>query len=250
MGSMTHSGGRLMKTKTTLLVTMLLVGMLAMGAQAQSDGSQSGSGAGDMNQNLTGEPKNQSEPHTSTGLENAQGAADQTQHFDAAGSESHGAGTQGSAYMGSMGTQTGVVEGVDAMDISVKSMDNDTGSQDRTHNTPEDAGLGGCVRNVDYAEDGGPHGPVSDSGQGFAGDNGDAATKIFIDEDGDGFNDVLKSFGADGLGDQIQDGSLLTERHNHAMGGSNQGSSTFGEAQTDMPGGEGTSTRDRGSRRK
>ena len=63
-----------------------------------------------------------------------------------------------------------------------------TEQKTRNLNYDEEWGNGGTVRNGgDYAEEGGPHGPV--------GDGPDDVDKAFIDEDGDGFNDVIMNAG-------------------------------------------------------
>ena len=79
--------------------------------------------------------------------------------------------------------------------------------KERKLNYDEEWGNGGTVRNGgDYAEEGGPHGPV--------GDGPDDVDKMFIDEDLDGFNDLsgegmsqLGSLGLDAT--KTQSGQML-----------------------------------------
>lgn len=82
-----------------------------------------------------------------------------------------------------------------------------------------------------------------------AGETGeDDMLKVFIDEDGDGFNDSVKVFGEDCDGTQTHAGALENERETHgpAAPGPYVDSEGFGAA-NDQDVGTGSAVRDRGS---
>jgi len=204
---------------------MLLVGMLAMSAMAQ-----------------TGDPtQTQAKPEDPLKTQ----TIDRT--FDGADSDGTGTATHTQQFSGpeSMGEASGKGDGT--ADDGLKSIDGETdGVKERTLNYVDAPGIdanGGIVRNGgDFVEEGGPHGPIGP---------GPDESNLFIDENSDGFNDYVKTLGEDGTGTMTLDGKLENERQIHGPGvaGPYDVEDGFGEASLQDVG-TGTVVRDRGTRRK
>ena len=226
-----------MKMRVFSLMMVLLISLWAVSVFAQS---------GTKNQTQPTEPvKEQSTPRTFSGQGTATGAASQT-HAEsgpeaALGGSGTGAGTMesrgtGSGEMGTSGSGSALLGG----DL-LKANSESPGDKTRSQSFDVDLGNGGTTRNVDYFEEGGPHGSLS--GEGAGGMMG-----VFIDEDMDGFADFpSKVLGEDGTGSM----SGVVRVLGPGLAGPHSGAAEFGAANLETRDqGTGSSTRVRGANRK
>lgn len=223
-----------MKTILTSLTMMLLISILAVCAYAQNE-----------------EP---AQSHVQ--LKPEEPVKELTLDRAVTGETSEGVGTVERSHAWNGPESMGAAAEEQGGDDLLKSAGDEDGEKIRKHYFDDEWGNGGTVRNDDYAEEGGPHGPIGDNGIGPDDDpgndeNGDDMLKVFLDENCDGFNDLTKTFGEDCDGTQTQDGALENERETHGPGeaGPYVDNANFGTA-NDQDVGTGSVIRDRGSRRK